>query len=313
MKRSEKFLAYASLAVVCLIWGTTYLAIRVTVRTLPDAWMAGIRFLTAGSILAAVLYFTGHKFPPVSQWKHLIFIGICLIGLGNWLVVWAEKVVPSGPAALMVATLPFYMVFLDPVIRRFARNNSAHEHRNWKTYLGLVIGFAGVILLILPEMNGRIGSGFLLGAIVLQFASAAWAVGSLYSKYRPLDSGPLVNASLQMIFGGIILTIFAWIKGDFAHVYFRTDTLIAFLYLIIFGALLCYVCYIYALSRLSSSIVSIYAYINPVIAVWLGWLILKENVTFLTIIATAIILCGVWLVRKSSQPEKAASFEEHAA
>jgi drug/metabolite transporter (DMT)-like permease len=263
--------------------------------------------------MATVLYIGKHKFPPVSQWKHLIFTGICLIGFGNWLVVWAEKSVPSGPAALMVATLPFYMIFLDPVIRRFARNHSAQEPRTWKTYIGLVIGFVGVTLLVLPEMNGKLGSGFLWGAIVLQFASAAWAIGSLYSKYRPLDSGPLVNASLQMIFGGIFLTILAWFKGDFAHVYFRTDTLIAFLYLIIFGALLAYVCYIYALSRLSSSIVSIYAYINPVIAVWLGWLILKERVSILTIFATAIILSGVWLVRKSSQPKKAVSLKENAA
>ena len=298
---------------VCLLWGTTYLAIRVAIRTLPDAWMAGIRFLVAGSILAAILYFRGEKFPPVSQWKHLIFVGICLIGLGNWLVVWAEKIVPSGPAALMVATLPFYMVFFDSFVRRIARNTEPKEVTGTRTYLGLIIGFGGVVLLVLPQLNQGWSSGFLFGVIMLQIASAAWGIGSLYSKYRPVDSGPLVNASLQMIFGGIFLTILALFKGDFSNVSFRADTLIAFIYLIVFGALIGYVCYIYALSKLPSSLVSVYAYINPVIAVWLGWLILKEEVTLTTILATAIILCGVWLVRSKPKDQKLANLEKDAA
>ena len=298
---------------VCLLWGTTYLAIRVAIRTLPDAWMAGIRFLVAGSILAAILYFRGEKFPPVSQWKHLIFVGICLIGLGNWLVVWAEKIVPSGPAALMVATLPFYMVFFDSFVRRIARNTEPQEVTGSRTYLGLIIGFGGVVLLVLPQLNQGWSSGFLFGVIMLQIASAAWGIGSLYSKYRPVDSGPLVNASLQMIFGGIFLTILALFKGDFSNVSFRADTLIAFIYLIVFGSLIVYVCYIYALSKLPSSLVSIYAYINPVIAVWLGWLILNEEVTLTTILATAIILCGVWLVPKQTKDQKLSNLEKDAA
>ena len=114
MTRREQILAYGALIVVCILWGTTYLAIRVAVRTIPDAWMSAIRFIIAGSILAAILNFRGEKFPPVSEWKHIAFVGICLVGLGNWLLVWAEKTVPSGPAALMLAVLPFYMIFLDP-------------------------------------------------------------------------------------------------------------------------------------------------------------------------------------------------------
>jgi drug/metabolite transporter (DMT)-like permease len=313
MTRREKILAYGALIVVCIFWGTTYLAIRVTIRTLPDAWMAAVRFLIAGSILAGVLRLRGHKFPPVSQWKHLMFSGICLIGFGNWLVVWAEKTVPSGPAALLVATLPFYMVFLDSFMRRIAGNNENGESKGIRTYLGLIIGFAGVILLVLPELRQQLSSNFLMGALVLQFASATWALGSLYSKYRPVDSGPLVNASLQMIFGGMFLTFVAWFKGDFSHVYFRTDTLIAFLYLIIFGALLAYVCYIYALSKLPSSQVAIYAYINPVIAVWLGWLILNERVTSTTLVATAVILCGVWMVRSERKARETTESEKSAA
>jgi len=297
VNRKEQILAYGALIVVCILWGTTYLAIRVAVRTLPDAWMSGIRFIIAGSILAAILRFRGHSFPPVSEWKHIAFVGICLVGFGNWLLVWAEKTVPSGPASLMLAVLPFYMIFLDSFCRRLAGNTEPTEKLGITTYLGLIIGFGGIALLVLPELKQNWTPGYFKGAVVLQLACASWAIGSLYSKYKPIQSGPLANASLQMIFGGIFLTILAWFKGDFSRIVFRTDTLIAFLYLIIFGAMIGYVCYIYALSKLPDSAVSIYASVNPVIAVWLGWLILKEQVTIMTMIATAIILFGVWLVR----------------
>ncbi|HEY7161803.1 MAG TPA: EamA family transporter, partial [Acidobacteriota bacterium] len=274
-----------------------YLAIRVAVRTIPDAWMSSTRFIIAGSLLAAILRFRGEKFPPISEWKHIAFVGICLVGLGNWLLVWAEKTVPSGPAALMLAVLPFYTIFLDRISRRLARNSEPSEKHGIKTYIGLIVGFGGVALLVLPELQKHLSGGYLKGVLVLQFACTAWTIGSLYSKYKPVHCSPLVNASLQMIFGGIFLLFLAWFKGDFSRVVFRTDTLIAFLYLIVFGAMIGYAAYAYALNKLPASVVSIYAYINPVIAVWLGWLILHEQVTILTIMATIIILFGVWLVR----------------
>src|SRR5262245_27694543 len=313
LTRREQILAYGALIVVCIVWGTTYLAIRVAVRTIPDAWMSAIRFIIAGSILAAILRLRGHKFPPVSEWKHIAFVGICLVGLGNWLLVWAEKTVPSGPAALMLAVLPFYMIFLDPIGRRLAGNSEPSDKHGIKTYNGLVIGFGGVALLVLPELQQHWSASYFKGVLVLQFACSCWTIGSLYSKYKPVQCGPLVNASSQMIFGGIFLFFLAWFKGDFSRVVFRTDTLLAFVYLIIFGAMIGYACYAYALNKLPASVVSIYAYVNPVIAVWLGWLILNEQVTILTIMATAIILFGVWLVRGRNGKKASASIEKDAA
>ena len=166
---------------------------------------------------------------------------------------------------------------------------------------------------MLPELQHHLSGGYVKGVLVLQFACAAWTIGSLYSKYKPINAGPLVNASLQMIFGGIFLLFLAWFKGDFSRVVFRTDTLFAFLYLIIFGAIIGYAAYAYALNKLPASLVSIYAYVNPVIAVWLGWLILHEQVTILTIMATAIILFGVWMVRGQSSKKAPASIEKDAA
>ncbi len=313
MTRREKILAYGALIVVCTVWGTTYLAIRVAVRTIPDAWMSSIRFIIAGSLLATILRLRGEKFPPVSEWKHIAFVGICLIGLGNWMLVWAEKTVPSGPAALMLAVLPFYMIFFDPLIRRLAGNSEPSDKHGIKTYIGLIIGFGGVALLVLPELQQHWSRQYFKGVLVLQFANVAWTIGSLYSKYKPIQCSPLVNASLQMIFGGIFLLFLAWFKGDFSRVVFRTDTLLAFLYLIIFGAMIGYGVYAYALNKLPTSVVSIYAYVNPVIAVWLGWLILHEEVTILTIIATTIILFGVWLVRGQGVKKTPASEIEKGA
>jgi drug/metabolite transporter (DMT)-like permease len=314
LSQREKILAYGALIVVCILWGTTYLAIRVAVRTIPDAWMSAIRFIIAGSILAAILRLRGHKFPPVSEWKHIAFVGISLVGLGNWLLVWAEKTVPSGPAALILAVLPFYMIFLDPFGRRLAGNSEPSDKHGITTYVGLIIGFGGVALLVLPELKQQWSDQYIKGVLVLQFACACWTIGSLYSKYKPVQCDPLVNASLQMIFGGIFLMFLAWFKGDFSRVVFRTDTLLAFLYLIVFGAMIGYACYAYALNKLSASVVSIYAYVNPVIAVWLGWLILHEQVTILTIIATAIILFGVWLVRgRNGKKAPASGIEKDAA
>jgi drug/metabolite transporter (DMT)-like permease len=313
VNKREKILAYGALIVVCILWGTTYLAIRVAVRTIPDAWMSASRFIIAGSILAAILKFRGEKFPPFSDWKSIAFVGICLVGLGNWLLVWAEKTVPSGPAALMLAVLPFYMLFLDPLGRRLARNSEPSEKHGIKTYLGLIIGFCGVGLLLLPELRQHVSGAYVKGVLVLQFACAAWTIGSLFSKYKTVQCSPLMNASFQMIFGGIFLLFIAWFKGDFSRVVFRTDTLLAFLYLITFGAIIGYAAYAYALNKLPASLVSIYAYVNPVIAVWLGWLILHEQVTIFTIMATAIILFGVWMVRGPSSKKVPASVEKDAA
>jgi drug/metabolite transporter (DMT)-like permease len=296
------------------VWGTTYLAIRVALRTIPDAWMSGIRFLTAGSLMSLILFLKGHKFPPVRQWGHLIFIGISLIGFGNWLVVISEHTVPSGLAALLVATMPFYMVFLDPVVRRVIGVGGKAEGITRTTFIGLGVGFCGVSLLFLPDLRSGSTNGILGGILLLQLATTAWSTGSLYSKYTKIDAGPLVSASMQMIFGGIFLCVIAWIKGDFQNVSFRADSLIAFLYLIVFGAMVGYLCFVYALSKLPSSMVSLYAYINPVIAIWLGWLILSEPIKWTTIAATAVILSGVWLVKRQPfETRKVSSNSKEAA
>lgn len=295
MKKKELLLAYIAWIAVCLIWGTTYLAIRVAVRTLPDAWMSGTRFLLAGGLLILFFRLRGEAFPPWKQMGHLVLIGLALVGIGNWLVVWAEKVIPSGLAALMIAMTPLWMAAVETMVR-----NGERWNRN--KAIGLLLGFAGVILLMLPNLKEGWNVAFVSGIVALQIASISWSIGSIYSKYRKVEAKPLVSAALQMFFGGAFLLVIALFKGDFQAVRWETSSIIAFAYLTIFGAMIGYVCYIYALSKLPSSLVSLYAYINPVIAVWLGWLILGEHLSWLTILATGVILSGIWLVRRKVSP-----------
>lgn len=299
MSQREKLLAYGAWIAVCVIWGTTYLAIRVAVRTIPDGWLAGVRFLTAGGLMSLILWARGEKFPPLSQWKHLALVGVLLIGIGNWFVVIAERFVPSGPTALLLATLPFWMMFLESFLaKRAAWIRESPAPVGAYQIVGLIIGFCGVLLLVLPQMRSAFTGKFLLGVVALQVATAAWSVGSLYSKYRKVEAGPLVSASLQMLLGGAFMCIVGLIKGDFHAIAWDRNGVAALLYLLFVGSMVAYVCYIYALDKLPSSLVSLYGYINPLIAVWLGWLILKEEVAWTTLLATAVILSGTWIVRR---------------
>jgi len=302
----DNWKAYAAWIAVCVVWSTTYLAIRIVVRDLPPALMSGVRFTFAGSALMLILKLRGERIPSVQTWWPLAIVAIALIGLGNWLVVWAEKTVPSGLAALMVAATPLWMATFERFWKREARPHSMQ-------IAGLLIGFAGVILLILPHLEGTLNLAYLKGIVALQIASVAWALGSLYSKYKKVEAKPLVGASIQMLIGGIFLVTLGTFNGEWTQIRFAVPSLIAFFYLVLIGAMVGYACYIYALSHLPSSTVSLYAYINPAAAVWLGWVILDEPVGLNTVAATAVILFGVWLVRRKASDRTKSETDRKAA
>lgn len=290
MNRQEAFKAYGAWLTVCLIWSTTYLAIRIAVPSIPPAVMSGVRFTLAGSLLLLILKWRGASIPPPRRWGHLAVIAVALIGLGNWLVVWAEKVIPSGPTALLVSATPFWIVGFESLYGK-------GDRIGMRKVAGLVVGFAGVAVLVLPELGHDWSFSNLKGILVLQFASAAWAFGSLYSKYHPSQADPLVSAAIEMLIGGLLLLTIAVVDGEFPLVRWDPRGFAAFLYLVVFGAMLAFSCYIYALAHLPSSTVSLYSFINPAAAVWLGWLILNEKVGWNTVVATVIIISGIWLVK----------------
>ena len=292
ISRKEKFGPLAAWAAVCFFWGTTYLAIRVGLETLPPVLFAGLRFITAGAVLFTIVrLWTGARLPRGREWFDQSVVGLALLGVGNGLVVWAEQWVPSGPAALLVATGPFWVMGLE----RFLREG---ERLNARAVAGLVVGFSGLAILVAPNLYGTtVGRSYLLGMIALQAACAAWSVGSVYAKHHPTGVAPLMSAAIQMLIAGTALTLTGVMLGEWNALHFSGRSFSAFIYLIVFGSIIAYGSYTYAVQKLPLSLVSTYSYINPVIAVLLGWVVLSEQMNWRVITAMLIILSGVAMVK----------------
>lgn len=292
--RREKIAAYGAWAAVCLFWGTTYLAIRIGLETLPPLLFAGLRFLTAGSILFALMYgWRGAHLPKGREWFEQSVVGLMLLGIGNGVVVWAEQWIPSGLAALLVATSPFWMTGFE----RLKRNG---ERSSVRAIMGMLIGFAGLTLLVAPGLFGAsLGGRYLLGMVALQVACASWSGGSVYAKHHQTKVAPLMGAAVQMLVAGLALTLIGTMTGEWRVLKFSARSLSAFAYLVLFGSIVAYGSYTYAVQKLPLSVVSMYSYINPLIAVVLGWAILGEAVGWRVMTAMLVILGGVALVKSA--------------
>ncbi len=294
MTKEKNFRAYLAWVAICLIWGTTYLAIRVGVKDLPPVLFAGLRWLIAGPILFLFLRLQGYKLPKKKEWLHLAIVGLALLGIGNGLVVFGEQYIPSGLTALLITTVPFWIVGIESAI--------PHGKRiNFKTAEGLVLGLAGVLLIFGVNIKGLFNSNDLAGIAGLMIAVIGWSAGSVYSQRKKITAHPLMGAAIEMIIAGIVLTIVAAVLGEGSQLRFTSGSLTAFVYLVIFGSLIGYASYIYAIAHLPVSFVATYAYINPIIALLLGWLMLGENISFDIVVAAVIILGGVMLVKKGSE------------
>jgi drug/metabolite transporter (DMT)-like permease len=284
--------AYLAWATICIVWGTTYLAIRVSLETLPPGLSAGLRWLIAGSLLVAGHLATGRRLPPRPEWPGLALIGVLFIVSGNGLVVWAEQWVPSGLTAVLLATSPFWMVGLERLLPRGERPTP-------RTWAGLLVGFGGILLLVWPELTagGETGTRFLLGVFALQLACITWSAGSAYSRWRHREHPALGGAALQMVVGGLVLTAIGSLAGEWPRVSFSARSAVAFGYLVLVGSIVAYSAYIYTLKHLPVSTISLYSYINPVIAMVLGSVVLAEPLGVRTAAASAVVLAGVALVR----------------
>jgi len=291
MIRNERFLAWLAFGLISFVWGTTYLAIAVAITTLPTFLFPGIRFIIGGLLLLGICLARGRKLPrSASDWGNLALIGFLMVAVGNVAVVFSEHHISSGFAALLIATAPFWMAFLEmlrPEGERLTRRKIA----------GMLVGFAGVGVLVAPELRANFNAGFAISVVIVQLSALAWNFGSIRSKYHVSPSvGPLVAASLQMIFGGIAASLIGLAPGESPAFHFTAQSLAAFLYLIVFGSVIAYTSYVYALSKLPTSTVSLHTYINPAVAVFLGWIVLSEPLRWNAIAAMFIIFAGVALV-----------------
>lgn len=293
MEARERRLAYAAWAAVCFFWGTTYLAIRVGVETLPPSLFSGLRFLIAGTILTLWLRLRGEALPRGRDWLTLLVVGLALLGMGNWMVVWAEQTVPSGIAALLVATTPFWMSGVEGLL-------PGGDRLSARGVAGLLIGFGGLIFLLLPQLTAaRIEGRMLLGFGAVELGCASWALGSVFSRRSPVQVKPLMAAAVQMVIAGTALTLMGTLRGEWPLFHLTPRSGGALLYLIVFGSIIAYGSYMFALQKLPISTVSLYAYLNPIIAVFLGWLVLGEHVGWREVASLGIILSGVMVVQSA--------------
>lgn len=290
--RPGRLLAYLAFASICIIWGTTFVGIRVAIETIPTFLVTALRFLSAGLILLVIALITGARFPRGKRdWRDQIIAGILMVAGGNTLVVFAEHSINSGVAALMAATIPIWLALMESIL-----GSSPLTRRK---VAGLALGFGGVGLLVAPAI-GRLdmSRAFLLAVGAMQLSAICWNAGTLLSRRRVSESDPMANAVVQMIAGGTVVSLVAFLAGDVPSAsMFTTRSLSALLYLSIFGSVIAYTAYSYVLTRLSAAKVSTYAYVNPVIAVIAGTLLLSEPLTLRMIVAMLVILSGVAVIQ----------------
>jgi len=276
--------------VVCVFWGSTYLAIKVGVTELPPFLFAGLRFLAAGLILLVIARALGDPLPRRGRdWRILAIVGLMLLAGGNAFVVWSEQYVSSGVASIFVVTVAIWTAFFDAIIP------GGSGELNWRVIAGLVLGFLGTVFLV-GATPAEILAADLRGPIALTFASASWSLGSVYAKRNPTESSPYMSAAVQMIVGGTVVALVGTALGEWKAWHLSPRGIGAIAYLVVFGSILGYSAYSYALRHASATIVGTYAYVNPVIAVLLGWLVLREPVTVRTFVAMGLILIAVlWI------------------
>lgn len=294
MSKEKNTRAYIALFSIYIIWGTTYLAIRIGVENLPPVLFTGLRWIVAGPILFIILLSRKYKLPNKNDLLHLGIIGLLLIGGGNVFVVFAEQWVPSGLTALLITTVPFWVVGLDAIIPQGKRINPT-------ILFGLLLGLAGIGIIFGEDFVQLLDTSYFGGVIALMFAVFLWSAGTLYSKYKKVSVHPLMGAAIQMIIAGIIITVLGLILGEGNRFHFTNSSFYSYLYLVIIGSLVGYGSYVYAIAHLPVSLVATYAYVNPVIALFLGWFVLDEKISLWIVLAAIVILIGVTLVKKGSE------------
>jgi drug/metabolite transporter (DMT)-like permease len=279
-------------AAVYIVWGSTYLAIRIGIESFPPLILAGLRHLTAGLLLFPLIRWKTNIRPTTANWRAAVVVGFLLLFAGNGGVCWAEQTVPSGVAALLVAMVSLWLVIVD-WLRPGGRKPIP------MVILGLLMGLAGMTLLVGPAHVGGSQRVDPWGAAVLWFASLAWACGSLYAKHGGMPSSPMLGVAMQSLAGGVILLIGAFLTGEFRGLHFAAVSLRSWLalgYLIAFGSGIGFSAYLYILHKSTAARVGTYAFVNPVVALFLGWLIAGEPITLRTAVAAAVILTAVILV-----------------
>ncbi len=293
MRNQPLFWAYVALAAVCIFWGATYLGIRMALESFPPVAVIAMRYIVSGSALLAAARATNARLPSLRDALITAFFGILVLGVGNAGLVYAELWIPSGLAAIFITLQPFWMVGMEAAL-------PGGERLHGPTLAGMLVGFAGTMLLVAPSaIEHGFGGLVLRGFLMLQLACLGWSLGSMLQRRHETRAHPVVNAGIQQLATGLVYVVPTLLFGRTG---WRPTTrgVGAMLYLVIFGGIIGYSAYIYALDKLPVSVVTLYSYVNPVVALLLGWLFYDEPVGWREILAMAIIFAGVYLVKRFS-------------
>ena len=304
--QKDRWTLILAFGLVYLFWGSTYLGIAIAVEQIPPALMCATRFLIAGIVMLAYCGISGRRilYSPRQLW-HMAAVGILLLMGGNLTLSYAERIVPSGLSALLIAVTPLWFLVLD------ARLIGHHQISN-RGMTGLALGVVGMVVLLWPKLTatGSIGHRELWFSLSLLAGSFSWALGSVLSKvWQSSEVDPLSSTSWQVVFAGVANLIFALLNGDLFHVVWTARGLGAVLYLIVGGSWIGYTSYIYVLRHAPSSKASTYAYVNPVVAVFLGWLVLHESLDRYILMGSAIVVVSVILVTSAKITTKTVAEE----
>jgi drug/metabolite transporter (DMT)-like permease len=306
-QRQQRLLVILAFGLVYLFWGSTYLGIRIAIEHIPPALMCATRFLLSGALMLGYCALTGHKLRYTARqlWQMAV-VGIMLLMGGNLTLSYAEEHVASGLAALILASTPLWFLVLDTLLL-------GDHHIAPRAMIGLGLGVVGIVVLLWPKLTGP-GVPQMWASLILLFSSFIWALGSVLSKRWQSDEiDPFSATAWQMLAAGLANLLFAIAVGDFSRVVWTPRGIAAVWYLVICGSLIGYTAYIWLLAHAPTSKVSTYAYVNPVVAVFLGWLVLREPVDAYIVAGSVIVIASVVLVTTSKVRTKTENEEMVAA
>ncbi len=298
MKNNKNLTAYIALGAVCILWGTTYLALRVGVTQFPPFLFSALRFLMAGPILIGAMLLLGKKIPSRKIVTDQAVGGLMMCTLGVGIVGWGEVNVTSGVAAIICSMMPIWTVVINLSVNK-------EERPTPLIIFGLMLGLSGIVLIFSEHLVEFYKSKYTASIIAIFLANLSWAIGTIWMKKRNTTSDPFMNAGLQMLFGGIFLVPLSLAFDHYATIQWTGEILFSLFYLTLIGSVAAYACYFYAIGKLPITIVSLYAYINPVIAVILGGVILNETLNGKIFSAILITLAGIYLVNRGYQIKNA--------
>ena len=290
MRDHPQWKSYLALVAVCFFWGTTYLGIRMALESFPPLVLVAARYTISGVIMLGAALLLRIRLPSGRELVRTALNGLLILGIGNGCLAFAEQWIPSGLAALFITTSPFWMIGLEALV-------PGGETLHGPTIAGMCIGFAGVGILVLPGGLGGVSGAVLAGFLVLQLGCAGWSAGSILQRRVPTTAHPIVSGAVQQLVTGLVFIVPAMLVKSYP-VHWSARGVGAVLYLVVFGTIVGYSAYIYALSTLPVAVVSIYNYINPVVAVFLGWLFYREAFGLREALGMAVIFAGVAIVKR---------------